>query len=534
MKKMNENLFSVREAADWASNYAKKNISQSNISYLIQYAKIKKYNDPSTGIQVDITELQQYYDKISEKERKWKDALGEDLNWGISFDQFKEAETTKHVHRLHPYKGKFIPQLVEYFLDGHINTFKKEIFFKPGDIILDPFMGSGTTLIQSAELGIHSIGIDISGFNCLIAKVKSDDYSLFDLKYVVDGAYRKTEKFSNETFDDNFEIELKKRLSAFNNKYFPNPEFKHKVKADRKFEEKYSEEKYQQFLKENNEFLTQNGTWDKKHLFDEGEMSNFITKWYNKRIRQELYFYLKLIDTEKNEQTKNIMRIILSRTARSCRATTHYDLATLKERQIGPYYCFKHYKICTPIESILKHLKHYTEDTIQRLDVFATLKKQVHIGIVHGDSRNVDIFEEIKRQDKTFYSLLNKKKISGIFTSPPYVGQIDYHEQHAYAYELFKIPRRDEEEIGPMAKGTGKAAKEKYIQDISAVLKNIGTFVKDDGIFLIVANDKHNLYPIIAEKSGLAITQQYKRPVLNRTERDRQPYAEIIFQMQKE
>lgn len=145
----------------------------------------------------------------------------------------------------------------------------------------------------------------------------------------------------------------------------------------------------------------------------------------------------------------------------------------------------------------------------------------------------MDIFEEIKRQDKTFYSLLNKKKISGVFTSPPYVGQIDYHEQHAYAYELFKIPRRDDEEIGPMSKGTGKAAKEKYIRDISAVLKNIGTFVKDDGIFFIVANDKHDLYPIIAEKSGLAITQQYKRPVLNRTERDRQPYAEIIFQMQK-
>ena len=534
MKKMNEELFSVREAATWASNYVKKDISQSNISYLVQYAKIKKYNDASNNVQVNITELQKYYDTISEKEKKWKEKLGDDLNWGISFDQYKESETTKHVHRLHPYKGKFIPQLVEYFLDDHINTFKKEIFFREGDIVLDPFMGSGTTLIQSAELGLHSIGIDISGFNCLIAKVKSDDYSLFELKYVLDGAYRKTLKFSNETFDNNFEIELKRRLSEFNGKYFPNPEFKHQVKEDRAFEVEYSEEKFQQFLMENHEFLTHNGTRDKEHLFDEGKMSNFITKWYNKRIRQELYFYLKVIDAEKNEQTKNIMSIILSRTARSCRATTHYDLATLKERQIEPYYCFKHYKICTPIDSILKHLKHYTEDTVQRLDEFATLKKPVHIGIIHGDSRNLDIFEEIKNQNIKFYTLLTKKKISGIFTSPPYVGQIDYHEQHAYAYELFSIPRRDEEEIGPMAKGTGKAAKGRYVQDISDVLKNVGKFVKDDGVFFVVANDKHNLYPTIAEKSGLKITQEYKRPVLNRTERDRQPYAEIIFQMQKE
>jgi DNA modification methylase len=532
--KMSDDLLSVKDAADWASNYMKKDISPSNISYLVQYAKIKKYNDNSNNIQVNINELQKYYDKIREKEQKWKDKLGEDLNWGISFDQFKESETTKHVHRLHPYKGKFIPQLVEYFLDGHVNTFKKEVFFNKGDIVLDPFMGSGTTLIQAAELGIHSIGIDISEFNCLIAKVKSDDYSLFELKYVLDGAYRKTMKFSNETFDNNFEIELKKRLSEFNSKFFPNPEFKHQVKGDRTFEQEYSEEKFQQFLKDNHEFLTCNGTRDKTHLFDEGVMSNFITRWYNKRIRQELYFYLKLIDAERNEQTKNIMRIILSRTVRSCRATTHYDLATLKERQIGPYYCFKHYKICTPIDSILKHLKHYTEDTVQRLDEFSILKKSVNIGIIHGDSRNVDIFKEIKRQSPNFYKMLTKKKIAGIFTSPPYVGQIDYHEQHAYAYEMFNITRRDDDEIGPMSKGTGKLAKEKYVQDISDVLNNVGKYVKKEGYFFIVANDKHNLYPKIAEKSGLKITDEYKRPVLNRTERDRQPYAEIIFQMEKE
>jgi hypothetical protein len=41
----------------------------------------------------------------------------------------KEAETTKHIHRLHPYKGKFIPQLVEYFLDDHTDSFKKAISY---------------------------------------------------------------------------------------------------------------------------------------------------------------------------------------------------------------------------------------------------------------------------------------------------------------------------------------------------------------------------------------------------------------------
>ncbi len=34
----------------------------------------------------------------------------------LSFANIKEYERTKHVHRLHPYLGKFIPQLVEVFL----------------------------------------------------------------------------------------------------------------------------------------------------------------------------------------------------------------------------------------------------------------------------------------------------------------------------------------------------------------------------------------------------------------------------------
>jgi adenine specific DNA methylase Mod len=95
--------------------------------------------------------------------------LGQDLNWKLSFDNLKKSYTTKHIYRLHPYKGKFIPQLAEYFLDDHINEFKKEKYFNKNDIILDSFCGSGTTLAQADELGMHAIGIDVSSFNSFIA-----------------------------------------------------------------------------------------------------------------------------------------------------------------------------------------------------------------------------------------------------------------------------------------------------------------------------------------------------------------------------
>jgi len=69
------------------------------------------------------------------------------LNWSLSFHHLREKDTTKHVHRLHPYKGKFIPQLVEYFIDNKTDNFKKERYFNKGDIILDSF--SGTTLVRN-------------------------------------------------------------------------------------------------------------------------------------------------------------------------------------------------------------------------------------------------------------------------------------------------------------------------------------------------------------------------------------------------
>ena len=185
----------LKRASTWASQYLNKNITVSNISYLVQYGRIKKYGETGTPL-INIDELKKYYDE-NDKERQWKEKLGDDINWHLSFTEYKESERTKHVHRLHPYKGKFIPQLVEYFLDSHIDEFKREVYFHKGDIVLDPFCGSGTTLVQANELGMHAIGMDISAFNCLISNVKVGKHNISLLIETIQELNEKLNDFEN-------------------------------------------------------------------------------------------------------------------------------------------------------------------------------------------------------------------------------------------------------------------------------------------------------------------------------------------------
>ena len=74
-------------------------------------------------------------------------------------------------------------------------------------------------------------------------------------------------------------------------------------------------------------------------------------------------------------------------------------------------------------------------------------------------------------------------------------------------------------------------AKKSYVEGISQVLLNSKKYLANNFDVFLVANDKWNLYPQIAENAEMEIVNQYKRPVLNRTERNKNPYSEIIFHL---
>lgn len=522
-------LLTLSEASTWATRHIGRKVTTSNISYLVNYGVIRNRNGKNGKILVGIDDLKKYYkSQKTKRENYFKKQLGKGLNWNLSFEHCKESETTKHVHRLHPYKGKFIPQLVEYFLDSHTDEFKTSACFKPGDIVLDPFCGSGTTLVQANELNIHAVGVDVSSFNAMISNLKLCRISLHELQ---DASYEVEKRIKRNAYGKiarEFEGALLEELSLYNQKYFPSPEFRRQVREGKINEKEYGAKHVNKFLPKYRRLLKEYGV-NNAPLGGKG----FLDSWYLHPIRKEIETAKKYISNIPDSVLRDMLCIILSRTVRSSRATTHSDLATLIKPVTDVYYCAKHGKICKPLFSVLGWWRRYADGTVKRLAEFEKYRTETKQICLVGDAREVNIINAMKKQKNGLYKLASQKKIRGIFSSPPYVGLINYHEQHAYAYELFGYSRNDESEIGPLYKGKGKAARDSYVEGIAGVLLNCKKYMQRKYDVFLVANDKFGLYPEIAQKSGMKIVKEYQRPVLNRSEGDKGAYAESIFHLRE-
>jgi hypothetical protein len=355
------------------------------------------------------------------------------LSW--SETELPERERTKHVHRLHPYLGKFVPQLVEALLERYV---------APGGHVLDPFAGSGTTLVQSLESGRDATGIDVAGFNCLLMRVKTRRHNL--------DAVRRDLTWAHE------------RAAAFE------PDGRVPANA-----------------------------------------SPYVRAWYTPRAAAELLHYRSLVE---EVASADVLRVVLTRAARSARRTTHFDLDFPRAPQLEPYWCHKHRRTCRPVEEARRFLLRYTLDTLDRIESFASVRADdVHASVQHGDARELDL----------------GGPFDAVVTSPPYPGLIDYHEQHRYAYELLGLDERREAELGRPARGVGRAAIRAYVDGVVDVLVSARRRLAPGAPVCVVVNDRRDLYPEILRRSELRLEERLERHVNRRTGRRSGEYFESVL-----
>jgi DNA methylase len=355
---------------------------------------------------------------------------GIDLALSWSERDLPERERTRHVHRLHPYLGKFIPQLVEVLLSR---------YFQPGQHVLDPFAGSGTTLVQALESGLDATGVDVAAFNCLLMNVKTRAYNPFVLEQELRAAHARIGESTGE------------RPSAY------------------------------------------------------------ARRWFAPQAARELLGFRALVEDFEHAQ---VLRVVLTRAARSARRTTHFDLDFPREPQVDPYWCHKHRRECRPVETAAQFLRRYTLDTLARLKTFARARARGRSAtVIHGDVR-------VERLPGRY---------DGILTSPPYPGLIDYHEQHRYAYELLGLDDRRELEVGAAAAGTSRAALTAYADGIVETLLNARSVLRRGAPILIVVNDRRDLYPEILDRAGLRLEERLRRHVNRRTGRRAGEFFEDVL-----
>jgi hypothetical protein len=364
-----------------------------------------------------------------------QDALYRELDLDLSWSErdLPERERTKHVHRLHPYLGKFVPQLVEALLERHLPRARH---------VLDPFAGSGTTLVQALESRRDATGIDVAAFNCLLMRVKVAEHNLFALERELRDSLRRLERFDG-------------------------------ARPPR--------------------------------------LNEYLTAWYAPQAAAELVFYRSLLD---DYEHADVFRIVLARAARSARQTTHFDLEFPRKPQVGEYWCYKHKRVCRPIDRAEHFLRRYALDTLRRIREFSRVRARGREAVVlHGDARALGL----------------TGPFDGVVTSPPYPGLIDYHEQHRYAYELLGLDDRRELELGPAERGVSVRAIRDYVDGIAEALENVRRSLRARAPVVIVVNDRRELYPEILERAGLGIEARYRRHVNRRTGRRAGEFFEDVI-----
>jgi site-specific DNA-methyltransferase (cytosine-N4-specific) len=252
------------------------------------------------------------------------------LNKKEILDAILNAKNTVYLnHNMHPYPAKFIPQIP--------NTMIK-LFTKPGDTVLDPYCGSGTSLVEARILGRHAIGIDLHPIAVLMSKVKTTKINEKELDRI-------PKLLSN----------IEKRIDEFYNFYLRKTTLYSFVKKQINYMGKFS--------------------------FEIPEIPN-IDHWFQKHVQYELAIIKNSINkSHLDSELKNFLLLVFSSIVVHVSNQDSETRYVAKNKKIE----FKH---------TFKLFKEKLEHSLVRLKQFNEVASNCKINVIQKDARFLDFLKE--------------------------------------------------------------------------------------------------------------------------------------------
>jgi len=220
----------------------------------------------------------------------WKDSVRTkryDPSWNYS-----EDNTRAYTHAIHPYPAMMIPQVAGRLID---------MYAKPKAVVLDPFSGSGSVLLEAFIRGYDSYGIDINPLSLLISRVKTTPLNYKDVQIEL-------EKILNKAF----RTKNTKRPNFFNIDYWFKPEVVSQLTALQTAVNSINDKKIKDFFKVVFSFTvraasnTRNGEF-KLYRIDDDKLKNYspdVFEIFTKRAEENIASMSDLWEEYSRSKTK--------------------------------------------------------------------------------------------------------------------------------------------------------------------------------------------------------------------------------------
>jgi hypothetical protein len=240
------------------------------------------------------------------------------LDW-----ELEDANTRYYTHGYHPYSSKYIPQIPNQLISK---------FTEKNDLVLDTFMGSGTTLVESKILGRNAIGIDVNPLACLISKVKTTTIKKSELVEI--------SKILISLKEDI--LDLRGNTTTFNN-------------------------------------------GEKKAIIDNSISKTLhpnIVKWYHQNVIHELLTIKSRIDTVENKDVKDFLLVSLSSILRGVsNATSGFGNLMINKQAFPKTRIYEKFVIV--VRDMLKSMSEFNKEATNS-----------DIRIINHDSRRIEFIDD--------------------------------------------------------------------------------------------------------------------------------------------